>query len=93
VNTARSKTTLDDFEAAALTEAHVGGWNTDIVEFDLAVAVGRVVVAHDTEDAADGNAGGIGWDEDDGLLLVLVRVVGGGFCHHNVDLAASVTSA
>jgi hypothetical protein len=38
-----------------------------------------------------GHAWGVGWDEDDGLLLVLVLVGWVGLGHDNVELAAWVT--
>ena len=59
----------------------------------MAVAVGGVVVAEDGEHAVDGDArGGVG-DEDDGLLLVFVGVVGGGLAEDDVDFAAGVADA
>ena len=48
--------------------------------------------AHDTEHAVNGDAGGIGGNEDDALLLVGVGVVRVRLAHGNVDLAARVTS-
>jgi hypothetical protein len=41
----------------------------------------------------DGDARDVVRDEDDGLLLVFVRVVGVGFAEDDVDLAAGVANA
>ena len=84
---------MDDFEAAAFAEDHVGGRDAHVVEFDVAVAMRGVVEADDGEHAGDGDAGGGGGDEDDGLLFVFVGVGGRGFAHDDVDLAAAVAGA
>lgn len=93
VNTSGAQTALDDFEAAALAEDHVGGRDAHVVEGDVAVAVGGIVVAEDGEHAVYGDAGGVVGDEDDGLLLVFVGVIGVGFAEDDVDFAAGVADA
>ena len=91
VDAAGSKAALDDFEAAALAEDHVGGGHADVVEGDVAVTVRGVVEAVHAQHAVDGDAGGLGGDEDDGLLLVDRGVFGVALAHDDVDLAARVT--
>lgn len=51
-----TETALDDLEASSLTEHHVRSWNTDVVENDVCVAVGSVVVAVDRQHALDGDS-------------------------------------
>lgn len=75
VDAAWPETPLDDLEAVALAENEVGGGHPHVGEGDVAVAVGRVVVAEDAEHAVDGDAGDVVRDEDDGLLLVFGGVV------------------
>lgn len=88
-----AQTSLDDFEAVAFGEDHVGGGDAHVGEGDVAVAVGGVVVAEDGEHAVDGYARGGVRDEDDGLLFVFVGVGGGGFAEDDVDFAAGVADA
>jgi hypothetical protein len=47
VNTTRTKTALDDLETAARTKDHVTGWNSNIVEDELTVSVGSIIVTID----------------------------------------------
>lgn len=75
MDTSWAETTLDDLEAAARTKDHVLGRHADIVEGDLTVTVGCIVVAEDREHALDLDAGEIVRDQDDGLLKVGVLVV------------------
>ena len=93
MDTTRSKTALDDFETAALAKDEVRGGHADVLEADMAVAVGRIVVAVDRQHAVDGDSGGLGGDEDDGLLPVRVGVAGVTLAHDDVDLASGVTGA
>lgn len=88
-----AETTLDDFETLALTNDHVGGGDAHVLEGDMTVAVGRVVETHDGEHALDCHARDVAGDEDDGLLLVLVGVVGVGLAEYDEDLAARVADA
>lgn len=57
------------------------------------MAVRGVVVAIDAQHAVDDDAGDIHGDEDDGLLLVGVRVAGVGFAHNDQDFASWVTDS
>jgi hypothetical protein len=47
VDTARSKTALDDLETAAFAKHHIAGGDADILKRHVAVAVGCVVETHD----------------------------------------------
>lgn len=93
VDAAGAEAALDDFEAAAFAEDHVGEGHADVVEGDVAVAVGRIVIAVDRKHAVHGDAGGVCFDQDDGLLLVGVAVGWVGLAHYQVDLAAGVAGA
>ena len=93
VDTAGTKTSLDDFKAAAFAEDHVRGGDTHVIEGDVAVTVGGIVVTEHGEHAVDGDAGGVVGDEDDGLLLVFVGVLCVGLAEDDVDLAAGVAGA
>jgi len=93
VDTAGSKTALDDLETTASAEDHAAIWYANIVEADVAVTVRGVVVAEHGQHTVDGDTGGVGGDEHDGLLFVRVGVCGIGFAHYDVDLAALVAGA
>ena len=64
---------LRDLEARALAQQHVGGGHAHVLEEDLAVAVGRVVVAEHGQHADDLDAGRVARDQDHRLLLVAGR--------------------
>lgn len=93
VNTARSQSALDNLEASALAENQILCRHAHVVEGDVAVAMGGVVVAVDLEHSLDGDSRKAGRDQDDGLLLVRVGVVGIGLAHDDVELAPRVASA
>jgi hypothetical protein len=93
VDTARAETTLDNLETTALTEDHVAGRHAYILKRNVTVTVGCVVVAEDRQHAVDSDARNVVGDEDDGLLLVLVAVVGVRLTEDDEDLAARVTNA
>jgi hypothetical protein len=83
---------LDDIEATALTENHVAGRYADVLKSNVTVTVGRVVEAKDGQHAVDSHTRNVIGDENDGLLLVLVAVVGVGLAEDDEDLAARVTN-
>mmetsp|Transcript_8030 Transcript_8030/g.15497 ORF Transcript_8030/g.15497 Transcript_8030/m.15497 type:complete len:498 (+) Transcript_8030:657-2150(+) len=89
VDAAGAEAPLGDLEAAAFAEQDVGGRYAHILQLDLHVAVGRVVVAEHRQRADDGDAGRVGRHDDHGLLLVAARL-GVGLAHHDVDGAARV---
>ena len=90
VDAARSETSLDDLEASPFSEDHVAGRNPDIVEGDVSVAVGGIIVAVDREHAVDGDTRGVGGNNHDRLLPVSVLVVGIALAQNDVDLASWV---
>ena len=55
--------------------------------------MGSVVITIDGEDATDRHTRCRSRHEHHGLLSVDIRIVGGGFAHYNVDLAAGITGA
>jgi hypothetical protein len=93
VDAAGAKTTLDDLETAALAEDHVAGGHAHILKSNVAVTVRCVVEAEDGQHAVDSDTRDVIGDEDDGLLLVLVGVLGVGLTKNDEDLAARVTDA
>lgn len=93
MDAAGAETSLDNLEALTLAQNHVGGGNTDVLERDVAVTVRRIVEAHDRKHAVDDDTGCLGGNKDDGLLLVLIGVVGICLAQDNEDLAARVTNS
>lgn len=93
MDSAGAQTSLDNFETAAGTEDDVVERDADVVETDVPVAVGGVVVTEDAKHTVDGYPRRGSWDEDDGLLFVGVCVLRVGFTHDYVDLAARVAGA
>ena len=92
VDTTRAKTALNNLEATALTKNDVIQRYANVLERDVTVTVRSVIVAKDTQHTVDGDSGGVGWYEDDTLLLVGAGVVLVRLAHCDVDLAAWVTS-
>lgn len=90
VNTARAQSALDNLESSALAEDQVLCRHAHVLERDVAVAVGGIVVAVDLEHSLDGDSRKAGRDQDDGLLLVRVGVVGIRLAHDDVELASRV---
>ena len=86
-----TETTLDNFEAATFSKDHVGDRYFAVLEGDMAMAVGCVIVTIDAKHTFDGNARGIGWDKDNGLLLIFIWVIWRAAGHGDVDLASIVT--
>lgn len=93
MDAAGTQTALDNLEAAALSQDHVANGNSDIVEANVSVAMGRIVVAVDLEHSVNGDAGGVMGHEHNRLLAVRILVVGVRLAHDNVDVAARVASA
>jgi hypothetical protein len=93
MDTARPQATLDDFEAATFAEDEAGNGNADVFECDFRVAMGSVIIAVDREHTFHGNPGGVGRNEDDGVLLVGVGGIWVTLGHDNVDFASWVTSS
>jgi hypothetical protein len=93
MDAARAETTLDNLETAALTEDHVAGGHAHILKSNVTVTVWGVVEAKNGQHAVDGDTRDVVGDEDDGLLLVLVGVLGVGLTKDDEDLAARVTNA
>src|SRR5262249_49791555 len=81
---------LRDLEAAAVPEEQVRGRYPDVLEEDLAVPVGCVVVAVDAEHAQDADPSRVAGHENHRLLLVAVGVPGVRLAHEDDDLAARI---
>lgn len=92
VNAAGTKSALDNLEATTLTQNHVLDGHSDILEGNVAVAVGGIIVTVNLEHSVDGDAGGLGGHQDDRLLSVGIGIVGITLAHDDVDLASRVTS-
>lgn len=85
VNTAGSKSALDNLKTTTLAEDEVASGHANILEANVAMAVRGVIVAVDVQHAVDGNALGFRRDQNNGLLLVGVLVVGIALAHDDVD--------
>jgi hypothetical protein len=75
MDAARSKTSLDDLKAPALTEDKTGDRNSDIGEGDLSVAMRRIVIAVDRKHTLDLDTGSTVGHKNHGLLLVGIWVI------------------
>jgi len=84
---------LRDLEATSFAEQDVRDRDAHVVEVDLAMAVGRVVVAEHGERSDHRDPGGVAWDQHHGLLTVTVGVRRVGLPHEDEDLAAWVQRA
>src|SRR5687768_14580366 len=93
MDSAGTKTTLDDLEPTALAQHHARYGHTNVMEREMAVAVRRIIIAVDLKHTVNGNAGSISRDKDNRLLPVRVLVVGITLAHNDVDAASRVTSA
>ena len=71
----RAKTALNNLEATALTKNDVIQRYANVLERDVTVTVRSIIVAKDTQHTVDGDSGGVGWYENDTLLLVRAGVV------------------
>jgi hypothetical protein len=89
----RPQSALDDLEPSPFPEDDVLLRDTHVRECDVAMAMRRIVVAHGGQHPLHLHAGCVGRDEDDGLLLVGVLVLGRGLAHHDVEFAAGVAGA
>jgi hypothetical protein len=76
MDTAGSKTALDDLEATSLAENHVALVYPDILERNVSVAVRRIVKANDGQHTLNGHARSVGRHQNDRLLAMLVGVGG-----------------
>lgn len=93
VDTARAKSTLDDFESSSLAEDKVARRDADVLESDVAMSMGSIVVAIHRKHPVDGDALGGPGDQDDRLLLVHVLVVRIALPHDDIDSTARITRA
>lgn len=64
VDTAGSKTALDDLESLPFAQNHVLSWHADVIEGDVAMAVRGIVEAHNGQHAVDRDTGGVIGNED-----------------------------
>ena len=76
MNSARAETALHDLKATPLAKTHVTRGYANVIEGDVAMSMRGIVKTHDGEHAGDGDARSVGRDEDNGLLLVHIGVVG-----------------
>lgn len=93
VNAAGSKSALNDLESTALAKDEVAGWDTNVVEGEVSVSMGSIIIAIHTQHAINRNTLGVGRYENHGLLAIDVFVLGVGLAHHNVNLTSWVTRA
>lgn len=93
VDTTGSKSALDDLESTALAKDEVADWDADVIEGEVSVSMGSIIVAIYTQHAVDSDALGVGRYENYGLLAIDVFVLRVGLAHHNVNLTPWVTRA
>jgi hypothetical protein len=91
MDTAWTKTTLDDLETPAFTKDQVCDWDADVGEGDFCVTMGSIIVTIHGKHALDLDSWGVGWDKNDRVLLVRVLVLWVTLGHGHVDLATWVT--
>lgn len=92
VDTSRAETTLDDLETSTLTQHYVLCRHPDVLERQVAMTVGRVIVAIDRHHPFDGDTWSIGRDQNDRLLPVHILVVLVRLTHHDIDLTSGISS-
>ncbi|RUS35366.1 hypothetical protein BC938DRAFT_471649 [Jimgerdemannia flammicorona] len=93
VNAARAQPALNDLEPTTLAQNHVLDRDTHVLKQDLAMTLWRVVIAEHGHGAHDGDARGVGGNDDEALLAMLFFVLGIALPHDEVDRAAWVTGA
>lgn len=81
---------LDDFEVMIFFKYKVGSWDVDIVEGNVVVVMGCIVVVVDRKYVVDSDVFCVWWYKDDGLLFVWVFVVGVIFVYDDVDFVVWV---
>jgi hypothetical protein len=93
VNASWAKTALNDLEATARTQNHIACWDANVLECEVAMSMGGIIIAINGEHSVDSNTWRVCRNQDDRLLLVWVLVGWITLTHHNVDLASWVASA
>ena len=93
MDTSRTKTSLDDLKATARAKDDAACWDTDILESQVTVSMRSIIISVNRQHSVDGDAGSVGWNQNDRLLRVCVLVSRITFCHDNIDLASRVTGA
>lgn len=93
MDTSGAKTTLNNLESTARAENHVGSWNANILESEMAMSVRSIIITVDRQHPIDGDTWGISWNQDNRLLLVWILVSWITLTHNNVDLASWITSS
>jgi hypothetical protein len=86
------QSTLNDLKTTTPTKNKVAEGHTHIVINDLTVTLGGVVVPEHLHGSNDVDSGGVGGDENDTLLVVLVFVVRVALAQHKVDCATRIAS-
>lgn len=93
MDTTRSKTTLDNFEASTRAENHVAGRDADVIERDMAVAMRGIIKADNRKHTINRDSSSVGGYENDRLPFILVRVGRIGLSQNNEDLATGITGS
>lgn len=93
VNTTRAKSALNDLKSTALAEDEVAGWDTNVVEGEVSMSMGSVVVAIYTQHAVDSDTLGVGRYKNHRLLAVDVLILRIRLAHDNVNLTPWVARA
>ena len=93
VDAAGTQTALHDLVPSSLAQNEPVKRDFDVREGDVAVAVGRVIVAVHGQHAVDFYPGRVAWDQHHGLLHVFVWMVWVGLAHDDEDLTSVVAGA
>ena len=93
VNPPRAKTALGNLKPPTLTQNHIRGRHAHVLELDLGMTVGGIVVAEYGQHTQDIHAGCVARDQDLGLLEIAVRIIGVGLAHEDENFAARVAHA
>lgn len=91
VDASRTESSLNDLEAAAFTKHKAAGWNPDVVEADVAMSVGSIIVAVHVQHPVNGDPLGACRYQHNRLLTVDVLVLRVRLAHDDVYLAPRIT--
>jgi hypothetical protein len=64
MNTSRTQTALDDFESSARAKNHVARWYSNILEGNVTMSVGSIIITVNGQHSLDLDTRSIGWHQD-----------------------------
>lgn len=90
MNSSWTKAALNNLETPAHAEDHVFRRNADILKRDVAMSVGRVVVAKNGQHTMNGDSRCTSRDKNHRLLVMGIRVFGIRLAHDDVYFASRI---